>query len=370
MNSSRLIIDTDVHNMIAGPEELYPFLPHYWMQRLKTVGYPNHSHGYRSPVGVIRPDAEGPNGIKPGTDPGYVMEHHMDAMGITYGILTGDQAGVSVWPDVDFGNAIASGYNDYVAERWLNFSDRYLGSITVNHSDPLAAAKEIDRVAKDRRFVQVIMCSASRALLGQRQYHPIYEAAERNGLPVAVHPGGEGSGVSAAPTPSGYPSLYFEWHNIIPINYMAHINSLVCEGVFEKFPKLKFVGLEGGISWLVHLMWRMDKNYKALRAMTPWLKRAPSEYIVEHVRLSTQPIEEPPNPSDLRTVFEMIHADKTIIFSSDYPHWDGDDPNHILGGLPDDMKERIFWGNAAELYRLSPPVAKKEKEHAAALSRL
>jgi hypothetical protein len=49
---------------------------------------------------------------------------------------------------------------------------------------------------------------------------------------------------------------------------MAHVNSLVCEGVFERFPNLQFVGIEGGIGWLPHLMWRMDKNWKALRELT------------------------------------------------------------------------------------------------------
>ena len=105
--------------------------------------------------------------------------------------------------------------------------------------------QEIERKASDKRFVQVLMCSAAPRLFGQKHYHPIYEAAERHGLPVAFHPGLEGRGTSGAPTPSGFPSIYFEWHNIIPINYMAQINSLVIEGVFEKFPGLKIVGVEG-----------------------------------------------------------------------------------------------------------------------------
>jgi predicted TIM-barrel fold metal-dependent hydrolase len=148
-----------------------------------------------------------------------------------------------------------------------------------------------------------------------------------------------------------------EWHNILPINYMTHINSLVCEGVFEKFPKLTFVAIEGGIAWLPHLMWRMDKNYKGLRDTTPWLNKLPSEYITEHIRLTTQPIEEPKNPEHLVQIFEMIQAEKTVMFSSDYPHWDNDNPRLALPRLSKTMKQRILAGTAAELYGLhsKPP---------------
>lgn len=353
------IIDTDIHNTLKTGEDLYPFLPSYWVSRLKTYGYPPTPSCYQSPVGVMRVDAVCPDGGKPASDPAYLIKHHLDPMGIRYGVLTGDQLGVSVRPDIDFSNAVTSAYNDLLAAVWLDHSDRFLGSITINHADPENAVKEIERVAKDKRFVQITVCSGSRTLFGHRQYYPIYEAAERHGLPIAFHPGAEGTGNSGAPTPFGYPSLYFEWHNILPIGYMAHINSLVCEGVFEKFPKLKFIALEGGASWLPHLMWRMDKNYKALRSQTPWLKKLPSEYIIEHIRLSTQPIEEPPEDSDLLAIFKMIHAEKTLMFSSDYPHWDGDDPNHILGALPAEMQRRIFWQNAADLFNLPEPAPKE-----------
>ena len=133
---------------------------------------------------------------------------------------------------------------------------------------------------------------------------------------------------------------------------MAHVNSLVCEGVFEKFPDLKFVAIEGGIAWLPHLMWRMDKNYKALRATTPWLKKLPSQYIKEHIRLTTQPIEEPENPQHILQIFEMIDAKNTVMFSSDYPHWDFDNPKMALPPLKGELKENILWRNAATLYNL------------------
>jgi predicted TIM-barrel fold metal-dependent hydrolase len=85
----------------------------------------------------------------------------------------------------------------------------------------------------------------------------------------------------------------------------------------------------------------------------PWLKRLPSEYIREHVRLTTQPTEEPENPAHLLQIFEMIGSPEMILFSSDYPHWDFDNPRVALPALPAQWKERIFWRNAAELYGLT-----------------
>ncbi|MCZ8517568.1 amidohydrolase family protein [Paenibacillus filicis] len=363
MQSGSLIIDTDIHNAIRRREDMLPFLPKVWHQQWmdNEVGVYGQ---YYSPLGVMRKDAVPDSGGSPGSDPLYVLKHHMDPYGIDFGILTGSGVlGISLHADPDYANAIASAYNDWQIEHWLKVSPKFKGSILINHSDPAAAAQEIDRMGPHPDMVQVIMSSGARMPYGQRFYHPIYEAAERNGLPVAVHPGTEGKGISGAPTPSGYPTRYMEWHNILPANYMTHINSLVCEGVFEKFPKLKFVAIEGGIAWLPHLMWRMDKNYKALRDTTPWLKRLPSEYILEHVRLTTQPIEEPADIDHLVQIFNMIRADEIVMFSSDYPHWDFDNPKIALNGIPREMKQRILGQNAADLYKLhKQPVESKGVE--------
>jgi predicted TIM-barrel fold metal-dependent hydrolase len=101
-------------------------------------------------------------------------------------------------------------------------------------------------------------------------------------------------------------------------------------------------------------MWRMDKNYKALRDTTPWLQRLPSEYIVGHVRLTTQPIEEPANAEQLAQVLAMMSAEKTVMFSSDYPHWDNDDPRRVLRRVEPTVRARILGGTAAELHGVEP----------------
>ncbi len=346
------LIDADIHNGIKDPRDLLPYLAKPWHQQWlgggSGVGQP-----YYSPVGVLRKDAIPDAGGFSGSDPAYMLKDHFDRYAIDYGILTGQGTPeMSLNPDLDYGNAVCSAYNDYLIDQWLSVSPRFKGSLMINHSDPQAAAKEIMRVGGHPDIVQVMMSSASRMPFGQRFYHPIYEAAERMGLPVAIHPGTEGRGISGPPTPSGYPSRYMEWHNTLPTNYMGHINSLVCEGVFEKFPSLKFVGIEGGIAWLPHLMWRMDKNYKALRDTTPWLKKLPSEYIRAHILLTTQPIEEPEHPEHLVQIFKMCGAEDMVMYSSDYPHWDFDHPKLALAPFPKEIRAKVQAQNAIKLYNL------------------
>ncbi|TBL76055.1 amidohydrolase family protein [Paenibacillus thalictri] len=348
------LIDTDVHNGIKNPRDLLPYLDKPWHQQWigggTGVGQP-----FFTPVGVLRKDAVPDQGGISGSDPAFMVKDHIERYGFDYIILTGQNVlEMSLNPDIDYGNAVISAYNDYLIDHWLSADPRFKGAMVISHADPQYAAKEIARVGGHPDIVEVVMCSGATRLYGHRSYHPIYEAAEKAGLPVAIHPGTEGRGLAGPPTPSGYPSRYMEWHNILPTNYMAHVNSLVCEGVFEKYPGLKVVAIEGGIAWLPHLMWRMDKNYKALRDTTPWLKKLPSEYIREHIYLTTQPIEEPSVPEHLVQLIQMCGAEDRIMYSSDYPHWDFDHPKLALTGFPKDIRVKVQGGNAAALYGLLP----------------
>jgi hypothetical protein len=63
-------------------------------------------------------------------------------------------------------------------------------------------------------------------------------------------------------------------------------------------------------------------------------------------------IEEPETPEHLRALFEMLHADETLVYSSDYPHWDNDNPAAMLAEIDGDTRRRIFGENAREIYGL------------------
>lgn len=348
------IVDTDVHNTFSSTEELLPYLAEPHRTRCREVGLNYPGTGYYSVVGVLRRDASPPRGGPAGSDPNILRAQLLDQYGIDYAVLIGGGIlGVSNLTDPDYAAALASAYNDWLIENWLSIDPRFRGAAVVSTLDPDLAAREIDRVGSHPSIVQVIIGSGQQRPLGQRFFHPIYAAAERNNLPVAIHPGTEGAGVANAPTPAGYPTNYVQWHTCLSLNFAAHIVSLVCDGVFVKYPKLKFVCIEGGVSWLPPLLWRLDKNYKALRSDTPWLTRLPSEYVREHVRFTTQPIEEPDDPRDLIRMFELIDAEHTLMYSSDYPHWDFDHPiTAFPRDLPERMRRRIMSENAIELYGL------------------
>ncbi|HET7558658.1 MAG TPA: amidohydrolase family protein [Limnochordia bacterium] len=345
--TGRAIIDCDVHPGPRSLDEIRSHLRPPWRDR-----YSGGGRGFfGNPVHGARLDARPPGGGGPGTDPNFLREQLIDLYNIERAILL-PRAFCNLQPDPDFGCAIAAAFNDWVAETWLgkyNSDGVFKGSITVAHQDPQQAAREIERWAGHPHFVQVMMDSGARAPYGQRQYWPIYEACARHGLPMAIHPGTDGMGINVAPTP-GYPTHYIEWHTCLSLAFQSHLVSLLTEGVFEKFPEFRVVLVEGGVSWLAPLLWRLDNEYKSLRNEVPWMRRRPHEYLRDHVRLTSQPIEAPDNRQYLLQIFEMMDAEHVLMYSSDYPHWDFDSPVQAFPKLPEHLHRRIFYENAKEFY--------------------
>ena len=135
------------------------------------------------------------------------------------------------------------------------------------------------------------------------------------------------------------------------------VTSLVMEGVFRRFPKLRIALVESGFVWVPSLCWRLDRLWERMRDEVPHLKRPPSEYIRQNIWYTTQPIEEPANPEHLRETIDWIGWDR-LMFSTDYPHWDYDDPTYAFKfQMTAQQREALFYGNAAQVYRLRIAVA-------------
>ena len=124
--------------------------------------------------------------------------------------------------------------------------------------------------------------------------------------------------------------------------------SLVFEGVFERFPTLRVVLIEGGFALAAVADVADGQHWQRLRDEVPHLKRPPSEYVREHFWVTTQPIEEPHRRRDLLAVFEQLGGTDRLMFSTDYPHWDFDDPRRAFRvKLPAEARAADHRGNAS-----------------------
>ncbi len=339
------IIDTDVHEAFHSFDDLLPYLRDPWRRLLKERSWRGfvQPFAYWAPGGGNRADVGTAEGGPAAADYGQMCELLLDRHSVQHGVLTGYFYPATARMQFEFFSALASAYNDYQVEHWLERDARLKGSVHVVPQDPEAAVREIDRIGAHPQMVQVMLPIVKMAY-GDPIYHPILEAAQRNHLVIAMHHTVFARGAL------GMGRYYIERHMLLPQSTMAQIISLICNGVFDRFPGLKFLFLEGGFSWLPHLMWRCDREYKSLRQEVPWIKRKPSQHMRDRVRLSTQPSEDL-TAQQLLQVLDMVESDEVLVFSTDYPHFDFDNPDRALPpGLPSDLRRKIFFENAQKLY--------------------
>ena len=347
---SLAVVDVDVHER-AALADLVPYLAPSWRRYLTDFGWvPDRVLPFAqySAGGLDRADAKLPDGRPGGSDLGLLRAQLLDEHGLQYAILTGwlnASALAPGWPE--FKTALMSAYNDWEVEHWLEREPRLRGSIHVNAHDPEGAAREIDRLAAHPRIVQVMLYIGDRPF-GEPQYHPIFEAAARHGLAVGIHHS------ENSPTALGFHRYFAEWHTLVPQVFMSEAVSLIFNGVFDRFPELRVVMIEGGITWVPHLISRADQQYRQLRSEVPWVKRTPGRIIREQVRFATQPMEEMTADQFLQLV-DWVGSEELFCFSTDYPHWDFDSPEQALPvRLPRALRARILAGNARQTYPKLP----------------
>jgi predicted TIM-barrel fold metal-dependent hydrolase len=353
--AKQAIADCDLHPTPNTLKELYPYLEPRWHQHLEMFGTlrrHGYQHGPAYPKG--QPDAARrdawPEAGRPGSRLDFMQRQHLDPNNVQLGVLTTIAPHPGGYQNAEMSAVFCRAINDWQVDQWTSKDGRLKGSIMLPYEHGAGAVEEIERRAGDPNFVQVFFLSRTAEPLGQRRYWPIYEAAQAANLPVGIHAFGFGGYPITA---GGWPSFYIEEMAGHSQCCQSQVTSMVLEGVFERFPKLRVVILEGGFAWLPPLAWRLDKVWNKLRAETPHLKRLPSEYIRDHIWLTTQPMEEPENSQHLHDVMEWIGWDK-LLFATDYPHWDYDDPARALPiRLSEERSRDFFLNNALKLYGLT-----------------
>jgi predicted TIM-barrel fold metal-dependent hydrolase len=343
-------IDCDLHPAMPAVPALLPYLDDYWRDQLSNrhidrLPFVLSSYPPGSPLSA-RADWRQAVG-SPGGDLDAIRLQALDRFGVSYAICNPLHGAVALFND-DMSAALCAAVNDWMAKELLDREPRLRASILVPAASPELAVREIERVAHDRRFVQVLLLAMGEAPLGRRGNWPIYAAAERHELTVGIH---AGSTYRVAPTYSGWTSYRVEDYVAQSAAFETQLLSLVAEGVFQKFPRLKVVLIESGFTWLPTWLWRTAKTWRGVRAEVPWIDRSPADIVRDHVRFTLQPVDAPAAaPGLFARTMEHVGSDRLLLFSTDYPHWQFDGDDVLPDGLSEATIRRILMDNPRDTY--------------------
>jgi uncharacterized protein len=340
-------IDCDIHPAVPSTQSLVPYLDPYWremrvlreLDRMELASYPSNV-----PISG-RPDWRPESGA-PGTILAMVREQALDHFGSRYAICNCLHGAQTAY-DENMATAFCHAVNEWIRREWLDQDERFRASILVPTQNPDLAVEEIERLAGDRRFVQVLLLVRGELPLGRRFYWPIYRAAIQHDLPIGIH---AGSMFRHSPTQSGYPSHFVEDYVAHSQAFAIQLASLVSEGAFAKFPELRVVLIESGVTWLPAMMWRFGKDWRGVRVEVPWVNEAPASIIRDHVRLTIQPLDAPLDSDIVMRILEHIGSEDLLLFSTDYPHWQFDGDQVLPAGLPEQLLRKIQVDNPLATY--------------------
>lgn len=354
MPARRAVADCDIHPVPRSfKEDLFPYVEKRWQEHFEQFGAQRRQGLVSGPVypkgqpDAVRLDAVPAGGGRAGSSLQLMQQQHLDANNVELGVLTVISPHPGNYQNPDLANVFCYAVNEWQRDSWTSQDPRLKASVMISFEDAPRAVAEIERLAGDPNFVQIFLLSRTAKPLGHRDYWPIYEAATRANLPIGIHAfGNSGYPITAG----GWPSYYVEEMAGHAQTCQSQLTSLVLSGVFERFSELRVVFIESGFGWVPSLAWRLDRQWRKLKAETPHLKRLPSEYVKDHFWFTTQPMEEAETLRHIRDILDWVGWNR-IMYSSDYPHWDFDDPARtLLIGASESERDQLFLKNALTLY--------------------
>ena len=278
----------------------------------------------------------------------------MDSEGIDIAVLFGGGIGGSVpaLEDAAFATELARARNTWVAEYCSENPARLKGTAVLPQQDVSAAVAELRRTVTELGFVGVSFLPNLRGRhMGDPDFFPIYEEAERLNVPICVHMflGRYGSEATGTLRVDKFFYSHLFGHTF---EQMIALSVIMGEGLLDRFLKLRFVFLESGCGWLPYWLYRSNEHYEVLGNQVPALQTAPSELLKRGQLYFSCEADEP----EIAHVIETI-GDDWIVFASDYSHFDSRFPGAsqpIIDNrdLSDTSKRKILNDNARRLYSL------------------
>ena len=295
-----------------------------------------------SPQATVMPQAE----LR---DTGPTRIADMDASGITVQVLSLAGPGADLL-DPQHGVMLAREFNERLGQIVREHPNRYAGFAHLPMTAPEAAADELERTIRERKFKGALINGLTEGrFLDHASFEPLLARAEALDVPIYIHPGVPPAAVRSAyydgynpQVSSMFATAGFGWHAETAI----HVLRMVLSGTFDKHPRLKIIIGHMG-EGLPTMLARCD-DFLAQRVTG--LPRSVSQTILDHVTITTSGFfTVPPFLAALLT----FGADR-ILFSVDYPFSRNDIARKFLDDLPvsPDDKEKIAHGNADRLLKL------------------
>lgn len=344
------VVDVDFH-FSEDPEELLTYFDEPWKTRFEDGGMYTRATFYPSATGDNQMGGRIQREDYPGMEPSEISDA-MDRLGLDAILALSDMILSVQGIETEDNRAItlANAVTDYMREQVLDPDEGIYSAIPIPHQHIDASVELIERAKDHPGFVGVyIVGGGTEPPLGHYRYEPIYEVAADNDLPVVVHSAGSGLDDFHV---KGFENL-LSTHalNFLETN-MEQMTSLVIQGIPEKFPDLDFVFLESGVFWVATMLQRLNAEYLKRQAEAPLLTKRPGEYMKESFYYGTQPLEQPDDPQHLETIIDIVGGADRLLYASDYPHWDYDEPTTVteLPFLDEDEKRRILAENARKVF--------------------
>ncbi|MEX2453065.1 MAG: amidohydrolase family protein [Rhodospirillaceae bacterium] len=316
---------------------------------LQSTGWPNYQHlsGRIPHERGLEERTTGEGEVHPDV---VLARRAMDSMGIDRQVIFPTPMLVlGLHPEPHIEVALAEAYNAWMLERVVPGDDRLLFLPYVPFNDPEAAEATVRKYIGHPSVVGFVVTSCRYRPVHHNAYMRLYAMLEEAGKPLAFHAGPNWE-------KDGYIGQLNRFLTVHAISFalcnIVHLSNWVVNGLPERFPKLKVVWIESGLSWLPFVMQRLDSEYLMRSSEAPLLRRLPSEYIRE-MYYTNQPMEFT-SPRMLEATFAEINAETQLLYSSDWPHWDFDLPSVIfdLPFLTDDARRNILGLNAKAVFGL------------------
>ncbi|MFV0260546.1 MAG: amidohydrolase family protein [Acidimicrobiales bacterium] len=258
-------------------------------------------------------------------------------------------------PDDTIRAAAFRQHNDWVLDYCRPDRDRLIGIGCLPIPDVDACVAEVRRAGGQgvRGFAIPSHAPIDKSY-ADPMYDPLWAELQEMDLPVTMHIFTGTSFDCGLPPHWGTPGGTLKGYTMAHTTVANSTMDLICGGVVERFPGLKFVLAEFETGWVAHFKQRFDHAiYRTPSFAVDYLTMTPSEYFDRNFWVTFE--------DDRAGILtrELIGVDN-LLWGSDYPHHDSIWPNsipildRIMEGVPDDERERMVWGNVLDLYNIDP----------------